>query len=108
MPNNMKILLTSVLCFTFFTFLKAQEIEQTNTLKVDSLLNLPFEDLMNVSVVTATLNPQTSSQVPATVKVVTREQIKIRGYRNLAEILNDLPDFSVNDKSDPQHYNRIS
>jgi outer membrane cobalamin receptor len=104
----MKILLTSVLCFALFTFSKAQDTESVNTLKVDSLLNLPFEDLMNVSVVTATLNPQTSSQVPATVKVVTREQIKLRGYRTLAEVLNDLPDFSINDKSDPQHYNRVS
>jgi outer membrane receptor protein involved in Fe transport len=63
---------------------------------------------MNVSVVTPTLNAQMSDQVPATVKVVSREQIKIRGYRNLAEVLNDLPNVTIQDKSDPQHYNRVS
>jgi outer membrane cobalamin receptor len=87
---------------------KAQESDKPAVAKVDSLLNLSFDDLMNVSVITATLNPQLSNQAPATVKVVSREQIRIRGYRTLTELLNDLQDITIHDKSDPQHYNRVS
>jgi outer membrane cobalamin receptor len=93
---------------TFCTFIYAQEAEQIDTLKIDRLLNLSFEDLVNVSVVTPTLNAQKSNDVPATVIVITQEQIQLRGYQNLAGILNDLPDFTISDKSDPQYYNRMS
>jgi outer membrane receptor for ferrienterochelin and colicin len=84
-----------------------QRTEKADTLKMDNLLDLSFEDLMNISVITPSKNAQTSGQAPATVVVVTRQQIELRGYRTLAEILNDLPDFTVNDKTDPQFYNVI-
>src|SRR5687768_13809445 len=73
--------------------LSAQDAELTDTVKIkaDKLLSMPFEDLMNVRVVTATKSLQQTGQVPATVLVITKEQIKLRGYRNLGEILNDLP-----------------
>jgi outer membrane receptor protein involved in Fe transport len=87
---------------------KAQKKTQADTLNIDKLLGLSFEDLMNVSVFTATQSLQKTSEAPATVLVITMEQIRRRGYRSLAEVLNDLPDFSVYDKSDPQFYNRIS
>lgn len=88
----------------------AQENEQADTAKInaDQLLSLPFEDLMNVRVITPTRSLQKSQQVPAIVHVITADQIKLRGYRTLAEIINDLPDFIVNDKSDPQIYNVTS
>lgn len=103
--------LLAVLIFLLFTReIHAQENVQRDTTKInsDQLLSLPFEDLMNVRVITPTQSLQKSNQVPATVLVVTMDQIKLRGYRNLAEIVNDLPDFIVNDKSDPQFYNAIS
>lgn len=102
-----KILLTTLLTFTFACQAIAQETDTTK-IKTERLLNMSFEDLMNVRVITATQSLQKSSQVPATVLVVTMDQIRMRGYRNLAEIVNDLPDFIVNDKSDPQFYNAIS
>jgi outer membrane receptor for ferrienterochelin and colicin len=77
------------------------------TTNFDKLLKLSFEDLMNVSVITPTQSLLKSKQAPATVVVITAEQIKIRGYRNLAAILNDLPDFTFNDRSDPQFYGVI-
>ena len=109
LPNDMtkKFLLLIVLASCFIV-VNAQQNKRADTLKIDGLLNLSFEELMNVTVITPTLNLQKSNQVPATVRVITMEQIKLRGYRNLAEILNDLPDFTVTDKSDPQFYNRIS
>lgn len=75
--------------------------------KERSLERLSLEDLLNVKVTTVSKTSQKAGQAPATVIVVTAEQIKTRGYRNLAQILNDLPDFMVNDKSDPQFFNPI-
>ncbi|ELR68371.1 receptor, putative [Fulvivirga imtechensis AK7] len=85
----------------------AQE-ENDRLLESEDLLTMPFEELMNVRVITPTRNLQQTNQAPATVVVVTKDQIKLRGYRTLAEVLNDLPDFAVYDKSDPQFYNPIS
>lgn len=79
-----------------------------DTLKLDGLLNLSFEQLMNVSVITPTQSLQKSNEAPATVLVVTMDQIRLRGYRSLADVLNDLPDFIIKDKSDPQYYNTVS
>jgi outer membrane cobalamin receptor len=87
---------------------QGNEVTDTVRMDLDKLINLSFEDLMNVSVVTPTKSIQKTSQAPSTVLVVTMDQIKLRGYRNLAEVLNDLPDFIVQDKSDPQSYNVVN
>lgn len=74
----------------------------------NELENLSLKALLNVRVTTASKISQSAGEAPATVLVITGEQIRTRGYRNLAEVLNDLPDMKVNDKSDPQHYNTIN
>jgi outer membrane receptor for ferrienterochelin and colicin len=103
-----KIVYTLMFVILTGTMSVAQTSETDSiTTSFDKLLKLSFEDLMNVSVITPTQSLLKSKQAPATVVVVTSEQIKLRGYRNLAEILNDLPDFIVNDRSDPQFYNVI-
>jgi outer membrane receptor protein involved in Fe transport len=99
--------LTATGCIFFLTSAVAQEPQSSDTLKLDKLLDLSFEDLMNVTVVTPTRNSQKQEQAPATVLVITKDLIELRGYRNLAEVLNDLPDFLVKDKSDPQFYNPV-
>ena len=102
-----KIFIALAIWLCFFKSGFAQGGEDT-PLESDDLLTMPFDELMNVRVVTPTKNLQDANQAPATVLVVTKDQIKLRGYRNLAEILNDLPDFTVYDKSDPQFYNAIT
>ena len=86
----------------------AQEKEEKETIPSENLLAMSFEALMDVRVITPTMNLQKANLAPATVMVITMEQIKLRGYRNLTEVLNDLPDFTVQDKSDPQFYNAVS
>ncbi len=101
------IFLLSGFCVLAMPIANAQGNERTDTIRIESLLSLSFEDLMNVTVITPSKNAQKSQQAPATVMVVTGDQIRLRGYRNLAQILNDLPDFIINDKSDPQFYNTV-
>jgi outer membrane receptor for ferrienterochelin and colicin len=105
-----KLFTTLAIVLVVAIIASAQEEGQTDTVKMnpEKLLGMAFEDLMDVRVITPTLSLQKSKQAPATVIVVTMDQIKMRGYRNLAEILNDLPGFTVQDRSDPQFYNAIS
>jgi outer membrane receptor for ferrienterochelin and colicin len=69
---------------------------------------LSLQDLLNVKITTASKATQKAGEAPASVIVITAKQIKTRRYRNLAEVLNDLPDVKVNDKSDPQVFNTFS
>jgi outer membrane receptor for ferrienterochelin and colicin len=56
---------------------------------------LSLEELMNVSVTTATRTSERARDVPARIEVVTADQIEQRGYRSLTELLADLPDFKI-------------
>ena len=69
--------------------------------EVDSLATLSLAELMNLPVVTASRQMESRDQSPAHVLVFTREQIRERRYRNLADLLEDLPgvDFMRGTKS---------
>jgi outer membrane cobalamin receptor len=54
-----------------------------------------LEDLLNIEVTTASRSPEGLATAPARVQVVTAAQIQRRGYRSLADLLKDLPDFKV-------------
>lgn len=66
---------------------------------------LSLEDIANLQVVSVTRTAQRSSDAPATVRIVTSDQIKLRGYQSLAEVLQDLPDVKVEQNSDPRWQN---
>jgi outer membrane cobalamin receptor len=70
---------------------------QSDTTDVD-LTELSLEQLSNVTIVTASKMLQEASQAPSTVVVVTEEQIRVRGYRSLLDVLMDIPDFKIDDK----------
>lgn len=65
------------------------------------LLDLSLEDLINTPVVTASRQSETRAQSPAHIMVITRQQISERRYRNLADLMEDLPgvDFMRGTKS---------
>lgn len=60
--------------------------------------------LLNTPVVTASKTAQKAGDAPATVTVVTQEQIKRRGYRSLLQVLGDLPDIKVDYRSDVEWF----
>ncbi|MCS6832871.1 MAG: TonB-dependent receptor [Flammeovirgaceae bacterium] len=83
---------------------------QSNMVKTDTLfaleveedlMNLAKEDkfnlmnLSNVDVMTASQKSEKSGKAPATILVITEEQIRLRGYQSLADVLEDMPDFKV-------------
>ena len=59
------------------------------------LAQATLEQLMNITITTASRTTELQGDAPAQVLVVTAEQIQRRGYRSLLDVLKDLPDFKV-------------
>ncbi|HVX28209.1 MAG TPA: TonB-dependent receptor [Parafilimonas sp.] len=73
-------------------FLQAQS---DSTADVKSLLKLSLEELMNVKVVTASGQMQTTAEAPSTITVITAKQIEERGYEQLEDALRDVPGIDM-------------
>ncbi|MBI9033355.1 MAG: TonB-dependent receptor [Bacteroidales bacterium] len=67
--------------------------QKTDTITAEQILAMSFDQLMDVEVVSASRYAQKSTQVPATIKVISAEQIKERAYFTLDDVLSDLPGF---------------
>ncbi|TVZ39796.1 outer membrane receptor for ferrienterochelin and colicin [Alteromonadaceae bacterium 2753L.S.0a.02] len=59
------------------------------------LFSLSLEELMQVEVEVAGKKKQRLYQIPQTVHVITRQQIRENGYRNIMEALADQPGFQL-------------
>jgi iron complex outermembrane receptor protein len=59
------------------------------------LNTLPLEQLLNLDVVTASKIPQKISEAPSSVSVITAEDIRQRGYRTLADVLQSVPGMTI-------------
>lgn len=62
------------------------------------LQEMSLKDLLNVKVTTASKSLQDIGIAPATITVITKEQIRMRGYQSLLDLIYDLPDVKVDDK----------
>ncbi|GAB4345918.1 MAG: hypothetical protein OHK0038_26110 [Flammeovirgaceae bacterium] len=114
----------SVVFFLFVVILynniQAQELEKKQDDELfelnveEDVMNLSSEEkfnlfnLSNVDVTTASQKSEKSSKAPATIHVVTEEQIKIRGYQSLIDVLEDLPDFKIERNTNSQLGNIIT
>src|SRR6185503_16509046 len=58
--------------------------------KQPNLADLSLEDLMNVNIFTASKRWQTIVEAPASISIVTADEIQRYGYRTLAEILRSM------------------
>ncbi len=64
-------------------------------LAFNDLTTMSIEDLMNVSVYSASKHQQKATEAPSSVSVVTADEIRRYGYRTLADILKSLRSFYV-------------
>ncbi len=64
---------------------------------------LQLEDLLKLTVTSATRSAQPISEAPAAVSVVTAAQIRRYGYRTLAEVLGSIPGIYVNNDRSYQY-----
>jgi outer membrane receptor protein involved in Fe transport len=91
----MKRILITVIIVACLAFVSSKVWSQDDTSKLE---NLSLKELLSVKVTTASRTAQELGLTPATVLLVTKEQIKIRGYQSLLDVLLDLPDIKVDDK----------
>jgi outer membrane receptor for ferrienterochelin and colicins len=59
------------------------------------LSDVSLEELGNIQVYSASKHMQSASEAPASVTVVTADEIQKYGYRNLADVLRSVPGFYV-------------
>jgi outer membrane cobalamin receptor len=67
------------------------------------LADATLDDLMRLSVTTASRTSESLLDAPARMQVITDHQIRRRGYRSLGDVLKDLPDFKVDFGGDPDY-----
>lgn len=71
--------------------------EEDGAADLDDLLVLDLAELMDVEIIGATKTLRRISEIPATVRVITAQQIRENGYRTLDEALWDLPGIQFRD-----------
>ncbi|MDD5628200.1 MAG: TonB-dependent receptor [Elusimicrobia bacterium] len=89
----------SPLCLAFAAAAVLGAAARAQPPAMDQLLSYDLSELMKVEVVTASKERQPASEAPATVRVITAEQIQERGYQTLEEALASLPGFQFRDIS---------
>ncbi len=79
--------------------LHTQEEEKDS--RVEKLFKMSLQELMNVKIDTAGKTPERIGDIPASVVLITREDIETYGYRTLTEILENIPGlFGIDDFGD--------
>ena len=62
---------------------------------MEDLLSLSLADLAAIPVVTAARTQQNWDEVQGSLWVITEKEIRERGYRNIADVLRDLPSVDL-------------
>lgn len=93
MINRLQLLTLVLLLLFIFpeTNMKANGTDSSGT----SLFDQPIEMLIAQEVSIATKSTQNINKTPSVVSVITAEEIKIMGYRELEEVLQTIPGFSM-------------
>ncbi|MFA6137678.1 MAG: TonB-dependent receptor [Sulfurimonas sp.] len=85
-----KSVFINIILISIFPSLLFSDIEM-----MDDIFNLDLQSLQSTKVESASKMEQDISDAPANMKVITKEQIQKRGYRNLADLLADVPGFNI-------------
>ena len=67
---------------------------------VDELLQLPFEDLLQVQIRAAGKREEEIRDIPASVTIVTRDEIARYGWQTLEDLLRHVPGFFLLDNTE--------
>ncbi len=92
-----RIFLSLLMLFTAATIVNAEDA-------LDGVMKL-LEEEFEIVVITASKLAQSASSAPATIYVVTEDMIASRGYGNLQELLEDIPEVEFQKKSVTEYSN---
>jgi len=88
---------------SIITILSFISVFSQEKLTTEELAQMSLEELMNVSISTASKHEQKIRETPASVYVFTRQDIKQNGYRYLSDILRFIPNMGVHWSGGPQY-----
>ncbi|MCV9385771.1 TonB-dependent receptor plug domain-containing protein [Reichenbachiella ulvae] len=86
----------------------AQISQPKKYMEPDELFDISLEEMLNVGIVSASKNKQGVQDAPATAYVFTSEDLMVRGYTNLSELLEDVPEVEFQRNASPQFRNNIT
>ena len=75
---------------------------------VDEAFSMSLSDILNIDITTASRSAESASTAPGTVVAIPRALIRERGYRNLSDVLRDLPGVDLHQASASTSYNNVS
>lgn len=70
--------------------------------------NMSFKDLMNMEITSASSVKEKLNEAPTTIYVLTAEDIAVRGYNSIMEMLEDLPEVELQEQSQGETNNLLS
>lgn len=100
----MKYFLTLCLICSYF-FVYSQVSKPKKYVEPDDLFDISLEEMLNVGIISASKSKQGVQDAPATAYVFTAEDLRVRGYTNLAELLEDVPEVELQRNASPQFRN---
>ncbi len=104
--SNIRLTLIFLLLLLNIPYLFSQDNNEDE--EIYQLFDISLEDILNVDIVSATLQKQSVQDAPANAVIITKEQINMRGYQNLVDLLMDIPQVELQINSDPEHRNTLS
>ncbi len=75
---------------------------------IDQLLSMSMGEMMNMKVETASRRIQSLSDAPANVLVIDQQEIRARRYRNLIDLMVELPGFNIQKQTSSTKYHRVA
>lgn len=84
------------------------QAEEMPDAELEMLLGLSLQELIDAPLITASRKLETRDQTPAHVMVITREQIRERRYKNLADLLADMPGIDFQRGTKTSQYNQFA
>ncbi|MGL1889850.1 MAG: TonB-dependent receptor [Reichenbachiella sp.] len=86
---------TSLFLLLISGLLLAQDppVEESGGGDIDVILSMSLEELMNMEIVTAGKKSQSIADIPASIVVITRDDIETYGYQSLEDVIADIPGF---------------
>ncbi len=91
-----------------FIFTVGYVFSQNDSIPDNDFVDMTIEDLMNIEVTTPSKISQKAADAPATVYVITHQQIEERNYSCLIELLEDIPQIEIQKKSRAETSNFIT
>ncbi|MDH5366499.1 MAG: TonB-dependent receptor [Cyclobacteriaceae bacterium] len=102
--------LSSILFLIFLLPLKSwsQKNNAVDDEEIYKLFDVSLEEIMNVGMVSASQKKQSVLEAPANAYVFTEEQIEVRGFNNLLELINTIPEVEIQTNSNPEYRHMVT